>query len=139
MNYCFSQRQVNVQLFGEGGLLPEQRERCYTVKKRLATFPSPAGMSLTKLSLGGNNYNNNNKNYSRLVLGPCPSCLIISSPTEFSKTTLLFSSFEYSLHLCMPEMMSNVPRPLTVSCLIFLLTKTSFFVRNYFFNPISAH
>jgi hypothetical protein len=25
----------------------------YTVKKRLATFPSPAGMSLTKLSLGG--------------------------------------------------------------------------------------
>jgi hypothetical protein len=28
--------------------------RC-TVKKRLATFPSPAGMSFTKLSLGGNN------------------------------------------------------------------------------------
>ncbi len=26
-----------------------------TVKKRLATFPSPARMSLTKLSLGGNN------------------------------------------------------------------------------------
>jgi hypothetical protein len=25
-------------------------------KKRLAIFPSPAGMSLTKLSLGGNNY-----------------------------------------------------------------------------------
>ncbi len=27
----------------------------YTVKKRLAVFPSPAGMSLTKLSLDGNN------------------------------------------------------------------------------------
>jgi hypothetical protein len=27
----------------------------FTVKKRLATFPSPDGMSLTKLSLGGNN------------------------------------------------------------------------------------
>jgi hypothetical protein len=26
----------------------------YTVKKRLAVFPSPAGMSLTKLSLGEN-------------------------------------------------------------------------------------
>jgi hypothetical protein len=26
----------------------------YTVKKELATFPSPAGMSLTKLSLAGN-------------------------------------------------------------------------------------
>jgi hypothetical protein len=27
----------------------------YTVKKKLAIFPSPAGMSLTKLSLAGNN------------------------------------------------------------------------------------
>jgi hypothetical protein len=27
----------------------------YTVKKRFASFPSPAGMSLTKLSLAGNN------------------------------------------------------------------------------------
>jgi hypothetical protein len=27
----------------------------YTVKKRLAIFPSPTGMSLTKLSLAGNN------------------------------------------------------------------------------------
>jgi hypothetical protein len=26
----------------------------YTVKKRLGIFPSPAGMSLTKLSLAGN-------------------------------------------------------------------------------------
>jgi hypothetical protein len=30
-------------------------EKAYTVKNRLATFPSLAGMSLTKLSLGGNN------------------------------------------------------------------------------------
>ncbi len=29
--------------------------RAYTVKKRLANFPFPAGMSLTKLSLAGNN------------------------------------------------------------------------------------
>ena len=28
----------------------------YTVKKRLSIFPSPAGMSLTKLSLKGNNF-----------------------------------------------------------------------------------
>jgi hypothetical protein len=28
----------------------------YTVKKRLATFPAPAGMSLAKLPLGGINY-----------------------------------------------------------------------------------
>jgi hypothetical protein len=27
----------------------------YTVKKMFAVFPSPAGMSLTKLSLAGNN------------------------------------------------------------------------------------
>jgi hypothetical protein len=27
----------------------------YTVKKKLAIFPSPAGMSLTKISLAGNN------------------------------------------------------------------------------------
>jgi hypothetical protein len=27
----------------------------YTVKKSFLIFPSPAGMSLTKLSLGGNN------------------------------------------------------------------------------------
>jgi hypothetical protein len=29
--------------------------RAYTVKKSLAVFPSPVGMSLTKLSLAGNN------------------------------------------------------------------------------------
>jgi hypothetical protein len=29
--------------------------RIYTVKKSFSRFPSPAGMSLTKLSLGGNN------------------------------------------------------------------------------------
>jgi hypothetical protein len=28
--------------------------KTYTVKKRLAVFPSPTGMSLTKLSLAGN-------------------------------------------------------------------------------------
>ncbi len=28
----------------------------HTLLKRLATFPSPAGMSLTKLSLGGNTH-----------------------------------------------------------------------------------
>jgi hypothetical protein len=32
-----------------------QNDRDYTVKKRLTVFPSPAGMSLTKLSLAGNN------------------------------------------------------------------------------------
>jgi hypothetical protein len=31
--------------------------RLHTVKKRLALFPSPAGMSLTNLSLAGYNYN----------------------------------------------------------------------------------
>ncbi len=31
-------------------------QNTYTVKKRLAIFPSPAGMSLTTLSLGGNNF-----------------------------------------------------------------------------------
>ncbi len=35
---------------GEGGE-PERRLHC---KKRLATFPSPTGMPLTTLSLGGN-------------------------------------------------------------------------------------
>jgi hypothetical protein len=30
-------------------------DKIYTVKKRLAVFPSPAGMTLTKLSLGGDN------------------------------------------------------------------------------------
>ncbi len=31
-------------------------EAGHTLKKRLAVLPSPAGMSLTKLSLGGNNW-----------------------------------------------------------------------------------
>jgi hypothetical protein len=36
--------------------LPPASDRVYTVKKRFASFPSPAGMSLTtELSLGGNN------------------------------------------------------------------------------------
>ncbi len=33
------------------------QNQLYTVKKRFAIFPSPAGMSLTKLSLAGNNLN----------------------------------------------------------------------------------
>ncbi len=33
-----------------------QGRQHYTVKKRLSFFPSPAGMSLTKLSLAGNNF-----------------------------------------------------------------------------------
>jgi hypothetical protein len=32
-----------------------ESENMYTVKKRLAVFLFPAGMSLTKLSLAGNN------------------------------------------------------------------------------------
>jgi hypothetical protein len=32
----------------------DHTQRLYTVKKELAIFPSPAGMSLTKLSLAGN-------------------------------------------------------------------------------------
>jgi hypothetical protein len=39
---------VILRRVGEGG-------EGYTVKKRFVIFPSPAGMSLTKLSLGGNN------------------------------------------------------------------------------------
>jgi hypothetical protein len=35
--------------------VPEVHRKCIHCEKRLATFPSPAGMSLTKLSLGGNN------------------------------------------------------------------------------------
>jgi hypothetical protein len=34
---------------------PPKKKREYTVKKRLAIFPSPAGMSQTKLSLAENN------------------------------------------------------------------------------------
>jgi hypothetical protein len=46
---------------GYGMVLPCETEltwevrRSYTVKKRFAVFPSPAGMSPTKLSLAGNN------------------------------------------------------------------------------------
>jgi hypothetical protein len=39
---------------GSSGAVGQQTES-YTVKKRLAVFPSPAGMSLTKLSLAGDN------------------------------------------------------------------------------------
>jgi hypothetical protein len=37
----------------EGGGGEERNIHC---KKRLSCFPSPAGMSLTKLSLAGNNF-----------------------------------------------------------------------------------
>jgi hypothetical protein len=36
-------------------LIEESVEGIVHCKKRLATFPSPAGMSLTKISLGGKN------------------------------------------------------------------------------------
>ncbi len=45
---------VIVSPVGLVDVLPLCRTR-YTVKKRFAIFPSPAGMSLTKLSLDGNN------------------------------------------------------------------------------------
>jgi hypothetical protein len=40
--------------------------KVYTVKKSLAVFPSPAGMSLTKLSLDGKNFESALKNVSSL-------------------------------------------------------------------------
>jgi hypothetical protein len=46
--YLSTDHFINISLYMIGA------GRC-TVKKGLAIFPSPAGMSLTKLSLGGNN------------------------------------------------------------------------------------
>jgi hypothetical protein len=40
---------------GEGLSIDAIDPSMYTCKKRLTIFPSPAGMSLTKLSLSGNN------------------------------------------------------------------------------------
>jgi hypothetical protein len=37
----------------------------HTLKKRLSIFPSPAGMSLAKLSLAGDNLIIDNENYSQ--------------------------------------------------------------------------
>ncbi|MFN9901925.1 MAG: hypothetical protein ACK55Z_24715 [bacterium] len=37
------------------GRMPADRKWAYTVKKRFTSFPSPAGMSLTKLPPGRNN------------------------------------------------------------------------------------
>ncbi len=45
----------------EGCLIGFEKSALYTVKKRLTIFPSPAGMSLTKLSLAGNDI---------IILGP---------------------------------------------------------------------
>ncbi len=48
MEEFFPQADATIKLqFGSG--------LTFTVKKRLATFPSPAGMSLTKLSIAGYN------------------------------------------------------------------------------------
>jgi hypothetical protein len=54
-----------------------QQRVTYIVKKRLATFPSAAGMSLTELSLGRNN--------SLTKLSLCRNNLINPAQGEFSK------------------------------------------------------
>jgi hypothetical protein len=56
----FKGRPVPLRNYGKrpGEIIPDSGYRPianYTVKKRLAVFPSPAGTSLTKLSLAGNN------------------------------------------------------------------------------------
>ncbi len=47
----------NKEVAQENNELLEITRSLAIVKKSLAVFPSPAGMSLTKLSLGGNNLN----------------------------------------------------------------------------------
>ncbi len=50
----------------------------YTEKKRLAIFPSPAGMSTNKLSLGEN-------------LFPARKSLVVDIPTGVSKSLTFFT------------------------------------------------
>jgi hypothetical protein len=48
---------ISSDLAPNGNLFPVPN--LYTVKKGIAIFPSPAGISLTKLSLSGNNFPEN--------------------------------------------------------------------------------
>ena len=48
-------RQGSRSTFSQLVVKGQNAKKPYTVKKRLAVFPSPAGMSLIKLSLAGNN------------------------------------------------------------------------------------
>jgi hypothetical protein len=52
-------------------------------KKRLASFPSPAGMSLTKRSLAGNN-----------LIIPARECLVCAIPAEDGIIANIFYSVE---------------------------------------------
>jgi hypothetical protein len=55
------ERSIPIDLVGVAQLPVSGNSSCWTnavslhCKKRFATFPSPVGMSLTKLSLGGKN------------------------------------------------------------------------------------
>ncbi len=64
--------------------VPAQRFMCTSqnlhCKKRLAIFPSPSGMSLTKLSLAGNNLV-----ISRLGTGKLQSFFTVYPPTPFTQ------------------------------------------------------
>jgi hypothetical protein len=67
------------------------QERPYTVKKRFAIFPSPAGMSLIKLSLDGNNLNI-----------PAQGDFLVSDiPAGDGKIVILFLQ-------CMPQLFLNL-------------------------------
>jgi hypothetical protein len=69
------------------------RIKCIHCKKRLSFFPSPAGMSLTKLSLAGNNLINNSPGRVWLVT----SRLGTEKSTTFFK--MYFESRNYFPHV----------------------------------------
>ncbi len=67
-------------LAGEGGPNSDEGKDTVHCKKRLAVCPSPAGISLTKLSLAGNFYK----------LFPSRESLVNDIPAGDGKTAVLF-------------------------------------------------
>jgi hypothetical protein len=99
------------------------RYMTYTVKKRLATFPSPAGMSLTKLYLCGNNliipaqgefdkwHPAGDGNVSNLFLRCTLSCLVTKKIQHSPVTMAMQIRLNYVFSLCCidpPSANSNI-------------------------------
>ncbi len=65
-----------------------ERESCVHCKKRLMIFPSPAGMSLTKRSLGGN----------KSIIPGHGESLVNDVPAGYGKIENLFLQCRVELH-----------------------------------------
>jgi hypothetical protein len=131
MNYCFPKGNLIIRTTVGGRGSPSCAERTYTDRpsKLPAKYKSHIAPLPPSSSLSGQDLNSINLlAFSLLVLRPCPRCDYLFGNKIFKDDIAVFFFFFFRILFASLYARDDVygPRLLTVSCLIFLLTETSF-------------